>query len=230
MIVRTSGNVLLLITQPDHAQLARQVMERCAPLARRARRESILLAIGEHDNGWAETDAAPIVDPNTGSIADFVSAPLRIRHEVWPRGVARLAADPWAAALVAQHAITVYDRYRPDPAWTTFFEEMTRARDAMLQASGLSLPELLDDYPFVRLGDLISLTFCTGWTEPQHFDAWTVRPSGPRLTVTPTAFNGDTLSISIRSRTIRNVHYQSDDELRAALRDPIATTLLGHVS
>src|SRR3712207_6208701 len=110
MIVREQADRLLLITQPDHAHLSRRVMERCVVLRDRPRRTSILLAIGEHDNGWAEPDAAPQVDPATGSVHDFVTAPLAVRHSVWPRGVARLANDPWAAALVAQHAITVYDR------------------------------------------------------------------------------------------------------------------------
>jgi hypothetical protein len=39
------------------------------------RRDAILLAIAEHDNGWREVDVAPIVDEATGRIHDFVSAP-----------------------------------------------------------------------------------------------------------------------------------------------------------
>jgi len=107
VIVRPGPGVLQLITQPDHAHLARRIMERSVPLAARPRRDQILHAIAEHDNGWAEEDAAPTVDPRTGSVVDFISAPLSVRHGVWPRAIARLTADPWAAALVAQHAITV---------------------------------------------------------------------------------------------------------------------------
>ena len=174
MIVRALDIGTLLITQPDHAHLARAVMEHCTALARHPRRDSVLTAVGEHDNGWTEEDAAPTVDPHTGGVVDFVNASLWVRHTVWPRGVARLADDPWAAALVAQHAITVYDRFRQDQDWATFFEGMEAERDAMLRASGLSRAELDADYPFVRLGDLISLMFCTGWTEPQTFARWTV--------------------------------------------------------
>jgi Protein of unknown function (DUF3891) len=114
VIVRTVHDGLELITQPDHAHLAGAIMKRCVPLAARPRRDAILLAIREHDNGWIEEDAAPAVNTETGSIFDFVSAPLSVRHAVWPRGVRRLASTPWAAALVAQHAITVYDRFRSD--------------------------------------------------------------------------------------------------------------------
>ena len=112
-------------------------MEHCVPLATRPRRDAILHAIAEHDNGWAEEDAAPRVNPATGQVFDFVTAPASVRQIVWPRGVARLAGDPWAAALVAQHAITVYDRFRPESEWAPFFAEMEAARDEMLRASGL---------------------------------------------------------------------------------------------
>ncbi len=123
MIVRTLPESIQLVTQPDHARLAGRIMEDCLPLAMHARRASILLAAAEHDNGWIEEDAAPAVDAD-GRVVDFVTAPLSVRHGVWPRAIARLAGDPWAAALVAQHAITVYDRFRVEPEWSTFFAEM----------------------------------------------------------------------------------------------------------
>ena len=49
------------MTQSDHAHLARMIMEHCVPLAAWPRRDAILHAIHEHDNGWAEEDAAPTV-------------------------------------------------------------------------------------------------------------------------------------------------------------------------
>ena len=138
MIVRPVHDRLQLITQPDHAHLARTIMVHCVQLAARPRRDSILHAIGEHDNGWAEEDAVPTVNHNTGSVADFVSVPLSVRHRVWPRGVARLADDPWAAALVAQHALTVYDRFRSDAGWTPFFDELAgvKKRDGKVSRFG----------------------------------------------------------------------------------------------
>ena len=108
---------------------------------------------------------------------------------MWPRGIARLADDPWAAALVAQHAITIYDRFRPESEWRPFFAEMEEARDRMLRADG-GLDDLLADYAFVRLADLISLTFCTGWTDEQRFGEWTVQRLDTRVVVSPNAFTG----------------------------------------
>jgi hypothetical protein len=230
VIVHPADDALQLVTQPDHAHLARTIMEHCVPLARSPRRTAILHAIGEHDNGWAEEDAAPIVNPETGEIADFVTAPLRVRHTVWPRGIARLADDPWAAALVAQHAIAVYDRFRPEAGWTSFFYRMETARGAMLAASSMSLDALAADYVFVRLGDLISLTFCMGWTDPQRFDAWTVQLVGARVVVAPDPFGGAIIPVEIRAREILRQRFRSNSQLRGILAGAKAITLRGEIA
>jgi len=205
-------------------------MEGCVPLATRPRRDAILHAIREHDNGWAEDDAAPTLDSATGFVADFVHAPLRVRQTVWPRAVARLAADPWAAALVAHHAVTVYERFRAEPEWTSFFAEMEAARGTMLRASGKSLEDLLPDYVFVRLGDLISLTFCAGWTQEQRFSGWSVHLSGARVIVTPDAFGGRVIPIEITAREVRWQPTGSTEDLRCALDGAITRTLRGDVA
>lgn len=218
MIVRVDSDRLLLITQPDHAHLAGRIMEHCVPLSARPRRHSILRAIAEHDNGWTEEDAAPTVHPGTGVIVDFINAAANVRHAVWRRGVHRLADDPWTAALVAQHAITVYERFWADPAWSAFFDEMKQTRDSLLRESGGALTNLAADYTFVRLADLISLTFCLGWTDEQQVGEWVIRRSGPAITVTPDLFAGATIPITISAKEISNRPYQSDAELRDALR------------
>ena len=229
MIVRLVEDALYLITQPDHARLAGTIMGHCVALASRPRRDAILHAIAEHDNGWAEEDAAPTVNPTTGDVVDFVNAPLDVRHGVWSRGVSRLAGDPWAAALVAQHAITVYDRFRSDAAWTPFFARMAGARDAMVRASGLPLDDLAADYAFVRLGDLISLTFCTGLTEAQGFGEWTVELFGTRVVITPDPFDGADIPIQLTATVIAARRFDSDAELREAVSQGRTASVRGTV-
>lgn len=229
MIVRQAGTGLLLITQPDHAQLAGRIMRHCVALADHPRQGAILRAIAEHDNGWAEEDAAPLADPRSGGVVDFVAAPLAVRHRVWPRAVERLSGDPWAAALVAQHAITVYDRFRPDPAWAAFFAEMEALRDRMTRTVACAT-DLLADYAFVRLGDLVSLTFCTGWTDAQRYADWTVRLSGDRVRVDPDPFGGAVIPIEIAARELPARPFRTDAELRDALARASTTVLRGAAS
>jgi hypothetical protein len=231
VIVRSLEDSVQLITQPDHAHLAGRIMEHCVALAALLRRDAILHAIAEHDNGWAETDAAPTVNPTTGSVVDFVSAPLSVRQGVWPRAIARLASDRWAAALVAQHAYIVYDRFRSDAEWASFFTEMAATRDAILQAGGESLKELEADYAYVRLADLISLTFCTGSTDEQRSGAWTIQLARTHVFVTPDIFGGARIPIEIEAKEIRRRSFRSDADLRDALREAATiTTLRGEVA
>jgi hypothetical protein len=229
VIVRPVHDGVLLITQPDHAQLARAIMEHCVPLATRPRRDAILHAIAAHDDGWAEEDAAPTVNPETGNLVDFVSAPVGVRQATSLRGVERLGQDAWAAALVAQHRLTVYERFRFDAEWVSFFAEVDAARGAALCASGALLEELVPDYALLRIADLISLAFCTGSTAEQRFGGWVVRLSGARVVVTPDMFGGVVIPIEINARKIHNRPFRSDAELRDALREAPTETLRGGV-
>ena len=230
MIVRSFEGALALIAQPDHAALARRIMERCVALAGHPRRDDILRAVGEHDNGWAETDAAPVVDRETGRLADFVRLPLPERHDVWRRGIARLAQEPWPAALVAHHAVTVYDRYRADSAWDEFFAEMERARTAMIAASGRDPADLPGDYQFLRLGDLISLAFCTGSNDRQAFGGWSLALKDLRVTISPDIFGGKTVAVEIEAREIPGTTWRDDQSLRAAIGRARAVTIRGEVA
>lgn len=227
MIVRSFPERLELITQPDHARLAREVMDHCVPLANEPRREAILLAVSEHDSGWAGPDTAPAVNPATGGVADFINAPTGVRQAVWTRSVAALEGHPWAAALVAQHALTVYDRFRSDREWTAFFDGMETSRAALLRSAGLPLDHLVADYAFVRLADLISLAFCSGSIDEQRFDAFTVRLHGRRVVVTPDVFGGAAIPFAIEARVIPNRPFETDDALHRALRTATTAMLRG---
>ena len=83
---------------------------------------------------------------------------------------------------------------------------------------------------FVRLGDLISLTFCTAWTDEQRFGGWTVQLSGTRVAVSPDAFGGPEIPIEIRAREIRNTPFRSDAELRDALNEADTKRLRGEIA
>jgi hypothetical protein len=230
VIVRREDDSLLLIRQPDHAHLAGAIVERVVSLAAHPRRVAILHAVAEHDNGWAEEDQAPLLNAATGGVYDFVTAPLAVRHRVWPRAIVRLAQDPWAAALVAQHADTVYDRFHADPHWTTFFAEVRRLRDALLGETGLSLEELAVDYAFVRLGDLVSLVFCTGWTDEHRFADVVVRLAGGRVVVTPDLFGDGVIPIEITARSMPRSEFRSATELQDAWNAATAVKLRGDVA
>ncbi len=230
MIVRAAGTSILLITQPDHAALARRIMEHCTPLHAEPRQASILLAIGEHDNGWQEPDSEPALD-DEGLVIDFVRASNHLKQSVWPRAVARLADDPFAAALVAQHAVTVYDRFRSDPDWSAFFPQMEDLRDRDTERAHVPAAEVLRAYAYVRVGDLISLTFCNAWTDAQAYADWTVRlTADDRVTVSPWRFDRGEFAIAVQSRTLPASPFRSPAEFLENLARAPERTLTGVVA
>lgn len=232
MIVRSYASSSLLITQPDHAALAGRIMEVWATRGLRdaPRRPSILRAVSEHDVGWREVDSAPLVDEATGQILDFISAPATVRQGVWPRAVQRLSDDATTAALVAEHAIQVYSRYRGDGRWTAFFGTMASLRDEHATRGGLSTDEIRDAYFFVRVGDLISLTFCTGWLEPQTIADHEIKLVGPNdVGIRPDPFGGAVVPFEISARALPNRPFPSPAEAAELFRHAPVVTLRGTV-
>lgn len=226
MIVRPSGRRLLLITQPDHAALAGTFMRawQADGLPTAKDRDAILLAIQAHDDGWAEEDHRPMVDTGSGRILDFINAPTIVKQRVWPSSVERLSDRPYAAALVAQHAITVYRSNRPDPEWASFFRTLEGLRDGMLASCrSLTLDDLARDYFFVRAGDLMSLVFCHAWTTSEPLDGYELRLEGPRLRITPDPFGGREVEFAIQARQIAGDRFTPETAAEAFRTAPIQT-------
>ena len=83
MIVATAGHQLQIVTQGDHARFAAELLSlwRADDLPEHPRRDDLLFAVREHDNGWLEADAAPRVDRATGRPHGFETIPIAPRQE-----------------------------------------------------------------------------------------------------------------------------------------------------
>jgi hypothetical protein len=219
MIIRPSPTSLLFITQPDHARLAAEAIAywQADGFPDHPRRDVILLAAREHDNGWFEEDAATYVGQD-GQPLDFVSVPVPVRQRIWPRAVDRMAErSPYAAALIAQHALTVYGTTRTDPGWTEFFTIMTGRRDALLGRTDLDVATLQADYAFVNAADRISLAFCTAWETPLESFGRRIILNGHTVEITPDPFGGARVSLRILARRLPAASFASAESLRRAL-------------
>jgi hypothetical protein len=232
MIIQPDGDSFLFITQPDHARLAADAIAhwKADAFADHPRRSAILLATREHDNGWIEEDAETHVD-NAGAPLDFVAVPAGIRQRIWPRAVQRIARQhPYAAALIAQHAIAVYSASRNDEGWQSFFDELSGLRDRLLAAADLHRDTLDDDYKFVNAADRLSLAFCTGWPTPLESYGRQIILKGQVVEVTPDPFAGGRVPLAITARRLRRQHYRTNAELRAALADAPIEVLRGEAA
>ena len=234
MIVREEADSFLLITQPDHARLARDIVAamRTEPALETAARDTVLFATREHDNGWLEVDAEPTVETATGRPCDFIAGAAHVKHELWPRGIRRAAqADPRAGALIAQHAMTVYAYRATEPEWRPFFGPITAMRDALLAqigaTSGPPREAFEREYRCVRLGDSFSLQFCNGWTAPQDTYGYIAELCGSTLWISPDPFRGGSVPLQVLGRRIAARPYVSDADLRAALAAAIPEWISG---
>ena len=220
MIVQRETADFVLIRQSDHAALAADIIAAwtAGDLPSNPRRDQILAAARAHDDGWNEEDETMTVDAD-GVPVDFITAPLAVKHRVWPRCLAQLdAGPPYVAALVAQHALTVYADHRGKPEWQPFFEAMTVRRRALIAACAQDAVASLDeDYRFVRMADILSLIFCKGWRQPFDHDGRHIEVDANVLTVTPEPFGGARIPLQLAARRIPRRAYASDDDLRSTI-------------
>lgn len=173
MIVTASEDGWRCITQPDHAHLAQDILAlwRTDGLPDHPRREALLRAVLEHDNGWQEADAAPLLEGSSRPV-DFLNFPLSGRFDVWRRGIARhRESQPYVAALILEHARYLHQVQRTagvetSAPWDGFLDELDTLWPLLLAEAELDATTLETDYRWLHLADLLSLTVCAGWSEP----------------------------------------------------------------
>lgn len=229
MIVSTVGGAWRVVRQADHARLAGEIVAllRVPALVDHPRRDDLLLAVREHDNGWWEEDAAPRLDPTSGGPVDFRRLDPAARREAWRRGVERLAPErPYAAALVAGHFLRV-GAVEGDEGAAPFREALVARRDELLETSGSTLEGASEDDRWLELGDGLALAAASG--DPvfvaRPFDlgaAGTLRAdvvagaSGIELRLAPFPLAGSTrFELPLRSVPVRR--FESAVELGLAL-------------
>jgi hypothetical protein len=227
MIIRPADDStdMLLITQPDHAALAAVCMAawRADGFPASVRRDEVLFATLHHDDGWLEVDTAPLVSEGDGRLLDFTSAPDHVRLAIWPRAVKLLESSPYVAALVAQHALQIYEPHRRTMA-AGFFGEMEALRNRHLaEAAPLTFDDLVRDYFFVQMGDTLSLTFCNAWTGPQRLAGYTIRRDGSRVSVAPDPFGGLEVPLAVVARRLPHRPFSQREARKAFDAAPVLT-------
>ena len=126
MIVTHESGAAEFVTQSDHAHNAGEILSlfRLPQLVEHPRRDRLLRAVREHDNGWQEIDAAPALDARTGGPLGFRDVSDAQRREIWTRGSERWRTDdPYVALLINSHAIQLHLDRSGDAAWDGWLDE-----------------------------------------------------------------------------------------------------------
>jgi len=217
VIIVDDAEGMTIITQPDHARLAGELLSlwRTDGLPEHPRRQEILFATREHDNGWQESDSAPWIDPESRRPYDFVGYPESARLEIWQRGIFRFADQrPLVALLITEHAETIHQPL--DDEWHRFFEELSPHRQIWHERSGVDHATVREDYSFLQLADALSLAICTRGHSPLEHPGMKAQVIGDLLQVTPFPLAGTT-SFQIPVRRIENRPYDRDTQIGSAL-------------
>jgi hypothetical protein len=219
MIVIDEGSDLLLITQPDHAHLAAEILSLCrfTELVDNPRRAALLRATREHDNDWQELDAAPPVDAASGLPYTFTTLPDDLRRELWTRASERFRRDDaYVALLIAQHAVALHRQRSDDGPWADWLGEIRALRDELLEEVEIDPQTLESDYSLLRFADLCALAICTRSPEPFEFSGVRGRFDGNALYLDPLPLAGTT-SFEVACRRIPRRPYASTIELGSEL-------------
>ena len=213
MIVVEEEQQLRIITQPDHAYFSAELLKlwRIDGLPDHPRRSDLLFAVREHDNGWREPDAAPLVNHETGKPHDFISIPEQTRLELWIRGVVRFAESrPYSAMLIAEHARVLHSE--ENELWRDFLADLQERRQRFLEMEDQNEAVLANDYTYLRLADKLSLSVCTRSLEEMTFAGTRSRALETSLLLDPFPLAGST-TFQIPCRWIPNRRYESDADL-----------------
>jgi len=219
MIVVHDGPEILLVTQSDHAHFSGELLSlwRGDGLEANPRRDDIVFAAREHDNGWREADAAPRVDAASGEPHGFLTLPAEDRIEVWRRGVARhRATRPHAALLIHQHAIELHRAYGAGDEYAELLAEVVASRGELLEETGIDEATLLADYTLIRLTDALSLKACRCFPGPGEHAGRRFWLEAGDLVIEPLPLAGVT-RFRIPCRRVERRRYAGDADLGGAL-------------
>ena len=230
MIVLDEGKTYRLISQPDHARLAPEIVGQYREEHWPApdRRDDVLFAVREHDNGWMEIDRSPVLDASTRGPCDFPRAPQESRLDIWRRGSRRHVAErPYAALLITHHALTLHAAFRGAPGWRELFEELDARQRALIEATGSSPSGLASDYGLLAAGDMLSLAACKRWRVPFSCGGVTGTVLGDDLRLCPFPLR-EPARIAVACRRIEKREFTSEAELSAAFAGaPLQEVVVG---
>lgn len=235
------------IPQVSHAWLAWQLADHWGNrrFARPRPRAEVLAAILLHDSGWAEYDAAPVIDDD-GRPRTFDRMEPVTHLEIWRKSVLHTAMHcRYAALLVAEHfagfaAAKSADLLAAGDTAAARHAEAFRAEMERMQASWRET--LGDDARYERCldeagreasrtllaaCDAVSVRLCAGFREPFEVRAMSAAftPSGVHLERTdrrtwcarPWPLEGDRVRLQVEARRLPAARFESTEALREAV-------------
>jgi hypothetical protein len=182
VIVRPLGEQVQVVQQTDHDDLSGEFARavRSSSLWEFWRRDSVVLACAEHDEGWRIWEEDPALDPVTGGPCNFLDVEIERHLQFYRAAIDWLVEqDPYAGLLVSLHGCGIYrGRFGLDPALgfrqlraadeepiRAFLFEQEALQRRITAELGADLLEIWSAYRLLEVADRFSLYFCRPRTD-----------------------------------------------------------------
>jgi hypothetical protein len=218
MIVRDLGDSWQVVLQINHADLSGDFARAWAEPS--GRHDSLTLAAGRHDDGWAVWERSPLVDVN-GKPINFFDVSV-LSHLAFYRAciAAVTEEDLYAGLLISMHGAGVYrQRYGLDPALPllteanahkaavdAFVAEQESGYEERIAAAGAGDEERWHDFGLLELYDRLSLYFCMKDVEAgeeAELQGYRIEPVAPwRVRIDPFPFGESPARFSLLRRLV----------------------------
>jgi hypothetical protein len=248
MIVRREDGRKRLVLQTDHAQLAGEFaaawgngrFRPTEPL------DMLKLTTEIHDDGWAEWERAPRINPTTGSVYDFLTLPPDQHVAIYERGIRNaILCHPYAGLLVSLHGTGLHRRrhghmphlkYKEtDPVYAAVVERyvcgQVRLQSQLMQELRPDGTALWTHYRLLQAWDLLSVIlalFAPTDRRERLLGVLPHYPGGPaeelrlqgesegHFTIDPWPFGPPSLALHLPVRYLPDCRYDSDEAFGTA--------------
>lgn len=228
----------LLISQVEHARISGDLCRRWSAVQELPAdvREELIAAVFRHDDGWAEWECTPEVDPKTGRPREFTEMPLPESLAIWSRSIDQSTAlGNLAPYVISGHFCALMRRFTH---WRDHGPEQVVLGETFLSHQCSKQKDWLDRWlagnpatrtmelaqqalSWLQLFDALSLWLCCAERkDPQEFEP----PTGPkfilhprsaeRISVTPWPLEGASLSLELTGRAVPAMQYAHGEALK----------------
>lgn len=250
MIIRELGDGrLLCIHQTTHALMAQQFCRFWgnAEFAEPRPYAPVMMAIGQHDNGWVEWEEKPRLCAN-GFPMDFLNYTDQAEKTyLWQRGIERAwAQHPYAALIISRHASILYEHFQSQGAYdpdnnrevTRFLADQRQLLEKARRILGGDVeflaalqPEAIEtNARLLQFGDHASLQVSIPWAAETTLSQCPVDYSGTTTEIlmsfdeeciffSPWPYSVDQFEVSMEGYVVEKTHFASESEYHQALAD-----------
>jgi hypothetical protein len=235
MIVNYTADGWQIIYQQAHGQLAAQLAWHWQPFGPSDRWVNTLSAIAQHDDEQRNWDGHYGLTP-AGAPANFTMKEFSLEQAQELMRAARFQGR-WRSLLTSMHLSTLYESLRGEnQTINAFLDEQLAHQKRWRQELHVTKPDAQQAYDLMHWCDRLSLILCrhelpemsraleiyTG-QDGQRYDVLRPTDDGP-ITVTPWPFQEKQFTVSVEVSLLRQLQFQNDAALAAALREaPIET-------